>query len=346
MAVNFQNVRILFLSVKLFNYEDIIANKLRALGAVVDYYDERPNNSIFTKGVIRLYRGYYQRKIKKYYRQILKEISDKKFDYFFLIKGEVVPEFFIIQVKELNQGIILLYYTFDSFLNNFNGLKLVHRFDRKFTFDSKDAEKYNLSFRPLFFSDVYREINQTSDTDIDLLFIGTAHSDRYIISEYLSDWCQRSGFKSYSYYYSPSKFVFWFFKFFNPSFKKFKFEKITFKNLDHKQIIDLYRRSKVVLDINHPNQNGLTMRVFEALGSGLKIITTNEEIVRYPFYNSDNVFIVDRKKLTVDKAFFARPFRDIDKVLYEKMSIEGWLEELFFDNYRYIWLGKSAVNCS
>ena len=35
---------------------------------------------------------------------------------------------------------------------------------------------------------------------------------RNIISEYLSDWCQRSGLKSYSYYYSPSKLVFWFFK--------------------------------------------------------------------------------------------------------------------------------------
>ena len=43
-------------------------------------------------------------------------------------------------------------------------------------------------------------------------------------------------------------------------------------------IVSLYKESEVILDINHPGQNGLTMRTFEALGAGKKLITTNTEI--------------------------------------------------------------------
>lgn len=237
----------------------------------------------------------------------------------------------------------LLYYTFDSFLNNPNGIKIVDNFDRKFTFDCKDSEKYKLGFRPLFFSDDYRTIAKKNDSKIDLLFIGTAHSDRYIISETLSDWCEENGLRSYTFYYSPSRLVFLFFKYFDSSFKKFDYKKITFNSLEHKQIIALYKQTKVVLDINHPNQNGLTMRVFEALGSGKKIVTTNEDIKRYPFYNTNNVFLIDRKNVAVEKTFFEKPFEKIDGSLYEKMSINGWLEELFFNHSSYKWLDNDTI---
>lgn len=341
---NFSNKKILFISVKLFNYENIIADKMRSLGAIVDYFDERPANSILAKGIIRLKRDFYNNSIVKYYNSILVKLKDVKYDYFFLIKGEVIPQFFIDRVKELNPSIVLLYYTFDSFLNNPNGVMILDSFDRKFTFDSKDAQDYKIRFRPLFFSDDYMFVNEDFNPENDLLFVGTAHSDRYIISEFLSDWCTNNNLKSYTFYYSPSRIVFLFFKFFDPSFKKFIYNKITFKSLEHRQIIDLYKQSKVILDINHPNQNGLTMRVFEALGSGKKIITTNEEIKRYPFYNTNNIFVIDRKNIKIDKAFFQKPFQKISTELYQNMSIKGWLEELFFNHNTNDWLdGGSKI---
>ena len=337
-STNFQNKKILFFSVKLFNYENIIADKLRALGASVDYYDERPNNSIFAKGIIRLKRDLYRVKILKYYNSILKDIEKEKYNYFFLIKGEVVPQYFIDKVLELNSGIVLLYYTFDSFENNPNGVEILKNFHRKYTFDSKDSQVYNLNFRPLFFSDEYYKLVNESKLEYDLLFIGTAHSDRYVISESASKWCQENNLKSFTFYYSPSRIVFLFFKLFDSSFKKFKYNKISFFSLKHQQIIELYKRSKVILDINHPNQKGLTMRVFEALGSGKKLITTNAEIRRYPFYNRNNIYVIDRDNINLDYGFFNKPFIDIDDKLYYKMSISGWLEELFFSESDFDWL--------
>lgn len=337
---NFENKRILFLSVKLFSYEKIITDKIRSLGAIVDYYDERPANSIFAKGIIRVNRDFYKTKIESYYSNILNEITHKTYDFFFLIKGEVVPEFFIQRIKFLNPGIILLYYTFDSFKNNPNAVKILKYFDRKYTFDCKDAEDYNIKLRPLFFSDDYAYSETNSKSDIDLLFIGTAHSDRYIISETVADWCKKNNLKNYAFYYSPSRLVLIFFKLFDSSFKKFKYSKISFESLNHKQITELYNKSRMVLDINHPNQNGLTMRVFEVLGSGKKLVTTNSDIKKYPFYNSDNVYIIDRNNIEMDKTFFDKPFKRIDSVLYDKMSICGWLEELFFLDANFDWLSK------
>lgn len=333
-----KNKRILFLSVKLFNYENIIADKLRSLGAIVDYYDERPNNSIITKGIIRLKRDLYKHKIVKYYQGILHKIQNAHYDYFFLIKGEVVPQFFIDELKKYNPEIVLLYYTFDSFLNNPNGIAILHNFDKKFTFDRKDSISYNLGFRPLFFSDDYKKIDSEKLPEIDLLFIGTAHSDRYIISEAISGWCENNYLKNVSFYYSPSRLSFLFFKLFDSSFKKFNYSKLSFKSLKHSEIIELYSKTKVVLDINHPNQNGLTMRVFEALGAGKKIITTNEDVINYPFYDSDTIYIIDRNKIVLDIDFFRKPFKNIDSDLYFRMSIDGWVEELFFGKTSSVWM--------
>ncbi|QSB27970.1 lipopolysaccharide biosynthesis protein [Flavobacterium sp. CLA17] len=336
----FDNKKILFLSVKLFNYENIIAEKLRFLGAEVDYYDERPNNSIFSKGIIRLKRSLYNRIITKYYNEILEKICKKKYDYFFLIKGEVVPQFFIDRIIELNPQIILLYYTFDSFENNPNGIAILKNFNRKYTFDPKDSAIYDLKFRPLFFSDDYYKLDSHPNPVYDLLFIGTAHSDRYIISEKAGIWCLKNKLKSFAFYYSPSRIVFLFFKLFDSSFKKFNYNKISFSSLKHEQIIELYKQSKVVLDINHPNQIGLTMRVFEALGSGKKIITTNADIKRYPFYNENNIYIIDRNNIELNYEFFNLKFEEIDEKVYEKMFISGWLKELFFDDFSFNWLQK------
>jgi len=335
---SFENKRILFFSVKLFNYENIIADKLRSLGAHVDYYDERPSNSILTKGIIRLKRSLYHVKISNYYRDILKDIESKNYDYFFLIKGEVIPQYFIDKVRELNPNIFLLYYTFDSFQNNPNGVNILNNFDKKYTFDSKDSQTYNLEFRPLFFSDDYYKLAINNNPKYDLLFIGTAHSDRYVISENVAKWCKEKKLKNFAFYYSPSRLVFFFFKLFDESFKKFKYKNISFKSLKHEEIINLYKDSKVILDINHPNQRGLTMRVFEALGSSRKLITTNTDIKQYPFYNTNNVYVIDRNDISLDYGFFELPFIEINEDLYHKMSISGWLEELFFDEHSLDWL--------
>ena len=157
---SFKNKKILYISIKTFNYELEIANKLRELGGQVDYFDERPSNSVLTKGIIRLKRSFIKKKIDTYYNSILKKIEGKKYDFFFLVKGEAIPSFFLAKLKLLQKNCSFIYYTWDSFENNTNALSVLHFFDKKLTFDPLDAESFKLEFRPLFYIDKYKELNK------------------------------------------------------------------------------------------------------------------------------------------------------------------------------------------
>lgn len=89
-----ENKNILFISTETFGIEKKIKEKLEGLGAKVDYYNERPSNTILVKGLIRLKSRYVQKIINKYYNSILEEIINKEYDYLFVIKGEAIPVFF------------------------------------------------------------------------------------------------------------------------------------------------------------------------------------------------------------------------------------------------------------
>lgn len=323
--------KVLLISVKFFNYEVLIKQELEKMGASVMLFDERPSNSFFSKAIIRVKKEFYKTKINSYYKKLMRQLEDKEFDYFLLIKGEAVPKFFIEFLRSKNPNIQLFYYTYDSFKNNKNGLEIMDLFDAKYTFDSNDAVKYNMGFRPLFFATDYSDLysNTKKSFNYDLAFIGTAHSDRYIIAEDASNWCSKNGFKMFTFYFSPSELLFKIKKLTEKSFKDFDKAKISFKSLSHKEIISIYRDSKSILDINHPGQNGLTMRTFETLGAGRKLITTNENVKKYPFYNPQNIWIIHRAKPQYDTSFFESNFVPINEDVYKSMSLTGWIEEVF-----------------
>ena len=331
--------KILLLSVQTFNYEILIANQLRKFGVHVDYYDERPVNSFFAKGIIRLKRSIYQKRIDKYYKRILKDTAPVNYDYLFVIRGEVVPAFFLKEFKKQNSECFFLFYTWDAFSNHTHPISILKYFDKCFTFDSNDAIKYQINFRPLFYIEKYGELNNLSFTEYkyNLLFIGTAHSDRYIISNDIVNWCNSHDLNSFTYYFMHGRLVFLFKKFFDSSFKNFDYKKLRFKSLTIDEILDLYKKSAVILDINHPGQIALTMRTFEALGAGKKIITTNNVIKKYPFYNENNVYIIDRKNPILELDFFQTPFLPITGELRNKMSLNGWLDELFSEEKVNYW---------
>ena len=310
--MNFHGKKILFISVKTFGYEKHICNKLIELGADVQYFDERPSNTIFVKGIIRVYNNLYSIKIARYYQGISKKILKNRFDFLFVIKGEVVPNSFIVNFKLLNPSCKLIFYTWDSFKNNPNGLNVLPLFDEKFTFDKSDSIKYNISFRPLFFIDQYgklRGVNNLHKTNQNLLFVGTAHTDRYLISNIIVSWCKKNKINTNTYYFIPGLMVFFFKKIFDKSFSGFNYNSLSVKPLSIEQLLQLYKTATIILDIHHPDQSGLTMRTFEALGAGKKLITTNAFIKEYFFFNENNILIIERNQTEFNYDFFLSPVK-------------------------------------
>ena len=94
--------------------------------------------------------------------------------------------------------------------------------------------------------------------------------------------------------------------------------------LSSDDIANVIKKTRTIIDIQHPKQSGLTMRTLEIVGMKKKIITTNSDIVNYDFYNENNIAIIDRKSPLIDKNFINSPYVELDLAIYEYYSIKKW----------------------
>ncbi|MBW8361879.1 MAG: hypothetical protein K0M56_06795 [Kaistella sp.] len=334
---NLNGKKILFLAPHFFGYEKAIANRLRELGAEVDFFNERPSDSVWAKGMVRVKSRFYQNTVQKYYGKILRQITGKKYDYFLLIKGEAVPHSFLEKFRAISPLTVRIFCSYDPVFEYPEVPKLYPYFNKNFTFEPSDARKYGLHFRPNFFLNEYKRSETKEKPKYDIAFIGSAHTDRYLVGEKISNLARKLSLETFFYYYAPGKTAFVLKKIFDKNLQQFNMRKLSFTKLTHHQIAEIYSHSFSVLEINKPFQLGLTMRPFETLASGKKLITTNADIKNYPFYNAENILILDRKNIQLDEEFFKSGFKTIDSETLEMMTLDSWIHCVFFKDQDDYW---------
>jgi len=323
---NVSGKSILFFSPKFFNYEKEIKLAMEKLGATVVWADDRPSNSFTAKVLIRLNKNILKKMIQRYYDRVIGSFKGKQFDYVLFISPESLNRGILKKMKDEFKSSKFILYMWDSFENK-QSVELLDLFDSVLTFDSNDAKNYNIKLRPLFYIDTYKEKKSTKPL-YDLLFIGTAHSDRYdFVQHKIKPFFDGMNIKLY--FFLSSRRLFWLKKLFDKDFRSIQFKDISFKPLSHLDNFDFINKSKIILDINHPRQVGLTMRTIETLGAQRKLITTNANVINYDFYNEDNILVIDRKKPRIDRSFMARPFKPSIDVVLTKYSIWGWIFDVF-----------------
>ncbi|NHF59094.1 hypothetical protein FK220_007070 [Flavobacteriaceae bacterium TP-CH-4] len=329
----FISKRILLFSPQFFGYGQEIANKLESFGAEVDYFDERPGNDFVTKAIIRLNKSLLSKKIDRYYQRIISQLKKDTYHFVVFLNAEAISPQNLRLLRENQRAATFVLYMWDSLKNKKYTLDLLPHFDRKLTFDKEDSlvPQYGFHFRPLFFLDMFRDINGCDEQTVtDLLFVGTVHSDRYQLLMDVKKECGKLGKNVDFFMFFPSKKLFYAQKAANKSFKTAKISDFEFNSLGKQALIQKISKSRVVLDIQHPSQKGLTMRTIEMIGAKKKIITTNKEILDYDFYNPNNIYYMNRKNMVLESSFFETPYQDLDNDIYYKYSIEGWLEEVFW----------------
>lgn len=328
--IDLKDKKILFISPSFFGYEKSILSRLEQAGAHVDYFDERPANSFWTKAFIRLNRKIIVFRINKYYKRIAGAIRDKKYDYVFVINIEAMPHFFLEMLRRQSPEAKFILYMWDSIRNKAHTRAYLHLFDSVFSFDENDCKKIpRIRFRPLFFLNEYKEIASDTCFEYDLSFVGTAHSDRFALIRKIQGLLQGENLKTYWYLYLQSRKLFFLNKAANPSFRDARPGDFNYKALPKNALIDIIRKSRIILDIQHPNQAGLTMRTIEMLGAARKLITTNPAITRYDFYSPRNILVIDRENPVIPDRFWKTDYQPVDESIYYKYSIDGWLADIF-----------------
>ena len=330
---NLKNKNVLLLSPLAFGYEDEIKEELerQTITGTVSFFDERPKNNFTTKFLIRAgLKKLIARKIKLYYNKIIADIDAISLDFIFLISPETVPVFFLKKMKKINPKIKIFIYMWDSLKNKNNARELLEFSDKIFSFDKADkGGRYKIQFLPLFYINKYKNIKRPIHFDYDIAFIGTLHSDRYQIVEQLKLIAEQKNRSTYSFYYSPSKILFLMQRIVKKEFRKISYKNVSFKSLTGIEVVKIFERSKIIIDIQHPNQTGLTMRAIEVLGAQKKLITTNSDIVNYDFYNPNNIFIFDRDNPNMKLDFIGSEFVPVNETIYEKYTLNNWIKTIF-----------------
>ena len=330
--------RVLFFAPQFFGYDKKIAEKMEQLGADVDFFDERSIKKSYQKAVLKYAPWMFLIHSYGYYGDIVENTKENRYDYIFVIKGEMIPSAILRRLKELNPSAVFCLYLYDS-VRNIPGVKRKFKyFDRILSFDRKDTLRYpGMKFRPLFFVDEFRkearadipEKQSGEDKEgYDVSFIGTIHSDRLAVIKRMKEYCTKHRLSFYSFCYLPSHSAYYFYKAINRSFRGVEESDFVFHQLSSEKIVEVVERSSAVLDIQHPRQTGLTMRTIEMLGMNKKLITTNPDIVHYDFFHPQNIAIIGREDISIPPDFFKSKPEPIDTGILESYSLEHWIMDI------------------
>ena len=321
--------RILMFCPSFFGYDKKMAEALRSQGYQVDLYDERVYNNVFAKTCIRYNIKLFHPVLDRYISRIVAENADEQYDFIFIVKGEGLTRKGLAMLRRAYPQAKQILYLWDSLDNLSDGVGKLCLYDKVLTFDPKDAAEYNLHFRPLFYHKGFSGTQEVAEFDYDVAFIGTAHSSRPRIVNALTAQCEKMGRKFYSYLFTPHYLVYLYNKLLNREYRNVKWSDLRTQPLPAQTVREIYDSSRCVLDVEHGQQRGLTMRTIEMLGMGKKVITTNALIAQYDFYNPKNFFILDRENPLLDVAFLDAPYEPLPRDIQEKYSLDSFLKEIF-----------------
>jgi len=317
-----RNKKILFLGPMIYEYYLHIIDEMENKGANVIFFPVKRKNiltTILQNISVSLYELYQNR----YRKNILKKTEHISFDYIFVIEPYLLSIKFFEKLKIQNKTSFFINYNWDSTVD-YPILNYVHFFDKVFTFEQNDVLKYKMNYLPLFFIRKYEQIakNKKHNKTIDVLFIGGYKKERYDFLQLIESKLKEEGF-SVLFYVQMS-----FNRYLKYILKGKIIKHIKIKTLNSNKVAFLMSKSRCMIDYPKVTQTGLTMRTFETLGSGLKLITTNKTILNEQLLQ-DNILVVSPKNPLISNEFIKTKFKT-DKLI-QKYSLSNWILEIFKD---------------
>ncbi len=245
-----------------------------------------------------------------FYDKVTNEIKilDERFETIITIRPDLLSNENLSLLKTKANYFVAYYWDSIPFFPR--KAEIIHYFDKVYSFDDRDCKKYKLEQLTNFYfyqikphSIEYKAYNlSTLDNRITILQSIAAILKRKNIS-YL--------FKAYS----P---------------KNISVDLITTFDvgLNYKQMLEEVSKSSCMVDVQRDEQYGLTFRPFEALGLDIKLITTNEQIRNYDFYDENNILVIDKNNIQIPDWFFNTPYKMVPQVIKEKYYIDFWVKKI------------------
>jgi hypothetical protein len=319
---------LLLISPSFFGYQLEIQKAFEKKGFIVHLVDDRPSNSVLSKALLRLNKRLISSQIDRYFLNQFEQVKNIPFSNVVILNPEAINEYWIQTLQIQHPKAKFNLYLWDSFINKPNFRNLTYLFETVYTFDLIDAKTYSLSYLPLFFTDDFEYEPGGAKSIYDLCFIGTGHGDRPRIAKALLRKYCTYFVSNFIFLFLQTKLLFFYFKLKDAQFKGSLLSDFNFQSLSLKYTALRVKESRFILDINHKNQRGLTMRTMEVHGARRKLITTNPNIKNEDFYHPNNIYVMDRQSLEIADSFLQSEYHELDNSLYQKYSIHAWIENL------------------
>lgn len=320
------NNNILFISPSFFGIEEKLIIEMKNLGNEVIWFDERSVNRSFEKAINKIFPYIFYNKSYRYIKEKIENIN-KKIDIIIVVKGDMLTKACIALLRSKWPNAKIVLYLWDP-VSYIHGIKAkLKLYDKIFSFDTEDCNKYGFEFRPLFSDLTDRGVTNSNiqPSKYDICFFGTMYGDRFKIVYFFNRFCQSNNLRFYHFCYVNGNFMKIFYWLTNSFCRKLGVNKLNTIPKTKKEIEKILDDSKAVLDVNDNEQSGLTIRTLETVLRNKRLITTNTEIANYDFYNPNNILIIPRDGKIPDYCKFDNNFEKIDESILENYTAKGWV---------------------
>lgn len=326
-TTDLKNKKVLFIAPKFFGYEIQIVQAMQKLGASVYFHSDKPSENRWVKAILRLFPKIVWPFADRIYVNWLNKQKLSDCDVIFIVKGEAISPNFLRILHKRYSSAKFIFYMWDSIANVKHTEQKLVFFNQVFSFDLNDCKVYSqIQYRPLFYIESYTQEAAIESTS-HLFFLGTLNGDRpQVLSKVISAIGNNASF-DYG-LFVRSKFELTLRKLLDKSFALIDEERLLFKPVSADIIKRRMSVCNCVLDIEHPKQTGLTMRTFEVLAAGKKLITTNQSIRHEAFYDDARICVIDRVQPHIPEEFMTYPPTPLPESFYRDYSLTGWLEEV------------------
>ena len=260
----------------------------------------------------------------KYRKSLVKKNIEKykEIDYFIIMGNVEFSDYFFEEFIKKFPEVKIILFLWDK-LEYSHWLGRLQYFYKVFSYDRIDSIKNNFIFRPTFFIGECLE-NIPMIKKNDLYYIGVLREmKRYEYLLEINKYLIENNLKPFFKLYVRKKRL-------KELPEDYERELIMTKKISYLENIEISKNSKVILDIKYKNQDGMSLRIFEALAMDAKIITDNKDIENYDFYNEKNIKIINDIEdiKDINRDFFITEAEKIDEKIKYKYSIDGFLDDI------------------
>lgn len=316
--------KILFIAPDFYGFNDVIYSGLKQYSGchvtnIVSAYTKRYEYKHYGERLKNLFLKTFcninikdVRQKKDFYEILCNNIS---YDQVIINRPDVISDEHLLVLKSKTKVMKVIFW--DSLAKIEAQSPKIKFFDKCFSFDKRDCDTYGFIEQLNFY---FHEGKKSIPEKFDVLFWGTEDGRINHLIKILNYLNTRS-LKARAILYNPNA------KYEHPHSKS-DYINVTNLSIPFSESYKINLSTKIILDLAHQNQTGLSFRPFDAMGLGKKLITTNENILNYDFYKPENILYIDPDNIDIPNEFLAAPYQEIDQTIKEKYSLENWIKNL------------------